>query len=511
VTRILGLPRSSATTIGVLALLAAALVALPGRTITTAYVNDVLIFLDGANRIAFGQVPNRDFHTALGPLVYYIPALGLLVSSHMGGALPVGMGLLILMLLPVFVHVLASRLRPILSLPFAAFLLLILAFPANLGDDLSSISFAMFYNRIGWVDVALLAVMYLRPRADLEPRWWQDAACAAILVLVALYTKITYAPAAFALLLLFALDSRQRRWAGAALGMVGCGMLLIELVWRGSFAHVQDLLDTARVSGERDVQVLARAVLNNLTDVIIAAILSAIALFWTRSLLDFCFYGLCIGAGVLIISQNAHGWGIITLFAAGVVAAETALRAKADLPRPHLATSGAPLLFWLMVLPPIAKHTVGLVLYSGLAFSGFGVPLGLPNFADVRFGRLWSPGDNGFTELYVGNFAPGAALLAAQPNPSRVLVLDFANPLSAGMGLQPPRGDISWMHWGRNVDAEHHLPAAELFRDVAIVMVPKIGINSSQLEKLYGPDLVQNYTLTDETDGWKVYRLKDAP
>jgi hypothetical protein len=67
------------------------------------------------------------------------------------------------------------------------------------------------------------------------------------------------------------------------------------------------------------------------------------------------------------------------------------------------------------------------------------------------------------------------------------------------------------MHWGRNVDAEHHLPAAELFRDVAIVMIPKIGINSGQLEKLYGPDLVQNYTLTDETDGWKVYRLKDAP
>jgi hypothetical protein len=47
--------------------------ALPGQTLTTKYVNDLLIFLDGAHRISWGQVPNRDFHTALGPWPY-LPA-----------------------------------------------------------------------------------------------------------------------------------------------------------------------------------------------------------------------------------------------------------------------------------------------------------------------------------------------------------------------------------------------------------------------------------------------------
>ncbi len=44
--------------------------ALPGQTVTTKYVNDLFVFLDGAHRIASGQVPNVDFHTSLGPLSF---------------------------------------------------------------------------------------------------------------------------------------------------------------------------------------------------------------------------------------------------------------------------------------------------------------------------------------------------------------------------------------------------------------------------------------------------------
>lgn len=507
--RRMSLPRASAAYIGIMALLLALFLAMPARTITTAYVNDLLLFLDGANRIAFGQVPNRDFHTALGPLVYYLPALGLWLSGRMGGALPVGIGILILGLTPVFMHVLASRLQPALALPFAAFLLLILAVPANLGDDLSSVSFAMYYNRIGWVALALLAVMYLLPRSGIQARWWHDGASAAILVLIALYTKITYAPAAFALMLIFALHRQHRRWAGAALGMVGCGMLLVELVWRGSFAHVQDLIETAKVSGERDLKALVYAALNNWSDLLISCVLVILALWRTRNLLDLCFYGLCVASGILIISQNAHSWGIITLFAAAVVAAESCMRQDVGTAGAVSPRTGASLLFWVMVLPPIAKNIVAMGIYFSLAITSFGVSLGLPNFADVRFGRLWSPGDNGFTELYIGTFPKGAALLEQLPQRAKVLVLDFANPFSAGIGLQPPQGDISWMHWGRNLDAEHHPAPEQLFADVAIVMIPEIGINSGQLEELYGPFVTGRYQLLSDTDGWKIYGLKD--
>src|SRR4051812_34498439 len=73
------------------------LLALPGGTATTKYVNDLLVFLDGAHRIASGQVPNVDFHTSLGPLTFYIPAVGYGLSGSMGDAMPVGMALLVLL------------------------------------------------------------------------------------------------------------------------------------------------------------------------------------------------------------------------------------------------------------------------------------------------------------------------------------------------------------------------------------------------------------------------------
>src|SRR3712207_323633 len=125
----------------------ALLLGLPGETVTTAYINDLFIFLDGAHRIASGQVPNRDFHTALGPLTFYLPALGYRLSGNLGGAMPAGMAVLTLLLALPIVHVLGTRLRPVIAIPFGIFLLLILAVPMNLGESIGSLSFAMFYNR----------------------------------------------------------------------------------------------------------------------------------------------------------------------------------------------------------------------------------------------------------------------------------------------------------------------------------------------------------------------------
>src|SRR4051812_13842616 len=125
--------------------------ALPGQSATAKYVNDLFIFLDGAHRVVSGQVPNRDFHSVLGPVVYYIPAIGLFLTGSLGAAMPIGMALLIALAAPVMEHILGSRIRPAIAVPFAAFLLLILTVPMNLGEGFISLSFGMFYNRVGWV------------------------------------------------------------------------------------------------------------------------------------------------------------------------------------------------------------------------------------------------------------------------------------------------------------------------------------------------------------------------
>ena len=69
----------------VAAALLALLLALPGQTVTTRYLNDLFVILDGAYRVAAGQVPNQDFHTPLGPLTYYLTAAGYALSGTLGG------------------------------------------------------------------------------------------------------------------------------------------------------------------------------------------------------------------------------------------------------------------------------------------------------------------------------------------------------------------------------------------------------------------------------------------
>ena len=69
-------------------LLMAVLLAAPGHTVSAKYLNDLMVFLDGGHRVVSGQVPHRDFHSLLGPLVSLLPAAGLLLTGTLGAAMP---------------------------------------------------------------------------------------------------------------------------------------------------------------------------------------------------------------------------------------------------------------------------------------------------------------------------------------------------------------------------------------------------------------------------------------
>ncbi len=487
----------------------ALLLAGPGETVTTAYVNDLFIFLDGAHRIASGQVPSRDFHTALGPFTFYLPALGYWLSGTLGGAMPMGMALLVLALALPVVHILGSRLRPMIALAFGIFLLLILAVPMNLGESIASLSFAMFYNRVGWVALCALLVMYLRPEEPHRAQALLDTLCAAALTVLMVYTKVTYGAVALAFLAFMLFDRSQRRWAAGAIGLTLLAGLVIEAFWQSSLAHLADLVLTSRVSGSRGFVDLAIGFLRHLADYVMLGIFAALVLWRTRSLRDFLFFGLCTGPGLLIQNQNSQPWGIITIHAGAAVAAEILLRLESGRQEPGRnalsLAAGAPLLLMALLLPTGLHCFMALGLHAGLAAARAGEPFGLPGFERIRLALLWSPGDHAFSTAYLASVRDGARLLAALPEkPRNVSVLDFANPFSAGLGLDPPRGDNAWLHWGRNVDAAHFLPPEQLFAGVQVLMDPKWGINSEPLRGLYGEYVRTAFEPLRESDSWVV-------
>lgn len=489
------------------------LLALPGQTVTTAYLNDLFIFLDGAHRIASGQVPNRDFHTALGPLSFYVPAFGYWISGSMGGAMPTAMAATTIGLALPMIHILGSRLRPAVAIPYGLFLLLIVAVPMNLGESIASLSFAMFYNRIGWAVLSTLLVMYLQPEKPHGRQHLLDALCAAALTLTLLYTKMTYGLVALAFLAFMLFDARQRRWVLWALGLLVLSALLIEAFWQSSIAHLEDLALAGRVSGTRGIVDLSLAFLRHLADYVLLAVFAALVLWRTRSLRDFLFFGICAGPGLMIQNQNSQPWGIITLFAGAAVATELLLRSCRldDQAESGILARGAPLLLLAFLLPTSLHCFMALGVHSIAATTRTGEPFGLPRFGELRLTNLWMPGDRNFMTDYLMDTQEGARLLSELPvKPRNVSVLDFANPFSAGLDLPPSRGDYAWLHWGRNINDVHHLPPEQLLGEVDVLMVPKAGINGIPLRTLYGSYIQEAFDPIRYTDRWTVYKRREA-
>jgi hypothetical protein len=496
----------------------ALLLAWPGQTVTTKYVNDLFVFLDGAHRIIAGQLPNRDFHTALGPLAFYVPAAGYWLSGSLGGAMPVGMALAILVLAPAAAHVVSSRLQPALAVPTAAFLLLVAAVPMNLGEGIGALSFAMFYNRFGWAVLGFLLIMYLPPRQPRPGQNLLDTACAALFVFLMLYMKISYGLVGLAFLMFMVLDSGQRGWAVAALAMVLAGGLAVEAVWGSSATYVSDLILAGRVSGNLgSLDQLANVLFRNFADYVLFLLFMGLALSRTRRVRDLLFFGFCAASGFMLIKQNFQSWGVVTLSAGAAVAAEIMMRAErpsAD-GRVWSMAAGAPLLLLALILPPMVHNAAALGLHAGVASMGRGQTFPLPNFDRIKLVKLWTEGEYPAFTKYLATLQNGAEALASLgAKPGRVLVLDFVNPFSAGLGLNPPQGDSPWYHWDRTLNEANFLPAEELFRDVQVVMDPKWAVEAwtaDGLRRVYADYLAQNYQLAQETADWKVYVPRQWP
>ncbi|HEV2557331.1 MAG TPA: hypothetical protein VGU45_01770 [Microvirga sp.] len=519
---------SAATLLLGLAVLCAAMLALPGQTITTRYLPDLFRILDGAYRVSSGLVPHRDFHTPLGPLTAYIPAAGYGLTGSYGAAMPVGMALLLLAVAPAVIAIVGSRLQPVLALLFGAFLLLVLAVPINLGEGVTSLTFAKFYNRIGWVALGALLVMYLKPAKVRAGQDMRDALAAAFLTLVMVYTKATYGVVALGFLAFMLFDKDQRRWAVRALFIVAVAALLVEVVWRSHASYAESLMLALDVSGALRGswgQILDH-ILVNFADFVLVGLIAIWALRRTRSLRDAVFYAGCAALGFLLINQNFQAWGIVTLHAAAAVAAETLLRrmgGDAD----EVASStwspiaGTKLLFAAIVLPTVVHCTLSLGLHAGAAVARAGEALPIPHLDRVRLANLWTWGDHGTSLEYLAAVAEGVNLLKAASSGSEpVLVLDIANPFALATDRSPARGETPWLQWERTVGPSASPRPEILFAQPHFVLEPKPAPGSDAAGALasgkhpaaaYAAYLGAHFEIAAETGSWKLHRRRAAP
>ena len=101
----------------VVAATCALLLVLPRQTVTTRYLDDLLI-LDEAYRVTSCQIPDLAFHTPLGPLTCYLLAAGYFLLRSMDGTMPAAMALVTLALSIPIPHAIGSRLHATVALLF---------------------------------------------------------------------------------------------------------------------------------------------------------------------------------------------------------------------------------------------------------------------------------------------------------------------------------------------------------------------------------------------------------
>ena len=499
-------------------LVCAALLVLPGVTATSMYFNDILIFLDGAYRVVHGQVPNQDFHTALGPLNFYLPGLGYWLTDRLGMVMPLSMAMLMVVTAPIMVYVLGTRLRPSIGVPLAMFLMLLLAAPMNTGEIPAKISFAMFYNRIGWVLLGVLLVLHLQPEHPVRRQGLWDASAAAVLTMVLVYTKMTYGVVALCFLALLTLQPAQRRWAAGAIALCVGIALLVERVWGGTRMHIADLVEATKVSGVIEPYIYVRSFMQVSGEYVVFALIAGLALWHRPRLTDVLFYCLCGVAGFALLNQNFQITGIVSMLVGAAVAVEVMLRhqttdASSGMRR---LVQGAPLALGVLLLPMAMSSAAAIGMHTVMASTRAGVALETPNGTDIRVVNIFNKGQFEFYNRYGQSLGSGAALLASlsDAGTTRVLVMDFVSPFASLMGLPPQDGGNAWMHDNRNFDLAVHLPPEEMLGGVDVVMIPKHPVaegTTQKMQQIYGGYLETHFERTRETGFWSLYQRRPAP
>jgi hypothetical protein len=545
-------------TMGVLAALVALLIA-PGRSFVGIYVNDLMVFYDGAHRILSGQIPNRDFHTPLGPLAYLLPAFGLWAGGSLGRMIPLATGLFALMLAAPLFYVSATRLPFRIAVFFVLYVAVLVVAPVNPGDSWPEPTFAMFYNRFGWATLTVLLAMALPRMRDGAPGGTAlDAACAGWLVLLLFYLKLSYAAVGFAALAGLLALPQARRFAALALLGAACAMLAVEAVWRATGAYLADAISAAAVSGavRGGAFEMATLIVDNMRQLALYG--AALALGVLRGTRPIYLLGsLAIAAlGLVLLNQNAQATEIPVLLSAmlvaalGPVAGPAPVAANAAEPPPAGASFRlvALLLVGALATPGIAFGLFGLrhfrhelrhtpsdpstvAEYDGIVTHEGALQPADPNHPvlkappgvlaqALRTGEVDTQTMNMLRQIrshqplaqteYLDSLADGAAALRADPSlAGPVYTYDLQNPFNAMLGRSPPRGDSSWNHYGRTFNEHIFLPPQKALADVQVVMDPKdpMELYSELYQKSnYARYLASHFELARETTYWRIYR-----
>lgn len=537
------------------ALIAAAIVAIETililltSTVTfssTQFAIDLWFTIDSMWRATSGQVPNVDFHGAIGPLFYGIYALTGTVTPF-SVVMMLRADLLVGLLGAALTVAILWRRAPVEAIA----LLALIAFGAAVtGHEMGSGQFDRFYsflapyNRWGWALVVPAAAGALIPGRRTAP----SVIFVGLIGAALLFLKMSY----FFAFVLICLGGYGLDWFEGRGRPIAILSVLIPLLCAGVFlivapamveGYVSDLGQAASINSLR-VNKLALSV----PEAGIFAAASVLVLYlaggWTsrRDWPGLARVLVAVGGGAMILAQN-HDRSEAPMYSAALAIAYAVGRCHSrrrgpatDGRGPDIAASAraggeavvaysaatilaAPVLF-ASLFSPVFQY---LAIDSGEihAFEAFdGTPLAALRLKDlalrnskpdgvtvIRNAELPTLSCAWLSCLVMRRTASGVVSLRqlGLPSATRILTLDFSNPYPAIFRTADPRFGYSWYDYGRSWTAAFGPSPARLFSEADVVMEPLFNGPNDPVAAPYTAALPQTYRLAETTPYWRIW------
>ncbi len=505
---------------------------------------DVVSLLNAAWRILNGQIPHVDYHNPIGLLTYLPIVFGMKFAGPSTSAIVYGSVLLAALLLPWAWALASSRLQPWVSFLFVLFLGFLLIAPRPLGFTLWETTYAMIYNREGYVLLSMLFItLFVSARVSAKNESRFNGLSSGLLLGLILYCKITFfAVAAASMVFGIILQRRSKLWfIGALAGFAGIVAAFYVFFHFSPAAYISDIVTAGRSQlPALRVHLLQQALMNNLLWIYLTLVFLGLWTYADRSsdvealspARIWLTASWIVASALFIDSGNAAQRGGLDdplFFAAAVIFVELFRRRNQDPMRLSQSSARSVYAATVLVLMPIFCGTILAGDLASFAYSAKWNLFSRPTFEASRQIRARPLRDLRVptTPRHITSYWPasefpfrineGLDLVRKHLSQSdRITTIGFTDPFSFAFGLRPARDGNQWWDLNMNFNRRTHPSPGEFLGDASLVMLPRHvpGMQGGGFDtrdvmlELYGQFLHTNFEPIDSSEGWILYRRR---
>lgn len=499
---------------------------------------DHFLMLDEAWRIQSGQVPHTDFYNPIGPLTYQLVAAGVALGHANIAAISYSTILFALLVLPCAAIVAFTRLPQALAGLMVIFLAVQALAVRPLGFTENEASYAMLYNRQGWILLSVILMQTCIPIAlKNKSSGYLDEAIAGLLLGLLFFCKISFfvvACGAIAVRVIWRESLEVEKSIILIAAFLSVVALFATMAWVGPVAYLHDISmaiaaqDTTSRLNEMKTFILAGKIplagfaLIGLLSIASARLAKAP---WQTYAQIFATGALFVGATLLISAGNAgesSGRDLPLLLLGTIVVATVLWKlpvTRSGLPG-VLITSMLALGVVIFMLPTMTRDLfslVGLLQGKGGATA---VSSNVVAFKDKQLEGFLIRSDVMWKSVFtMSDQVPkwvddGLQLLNGKvEQQSRLAVLGYGDAFSSTLGLKPARGMPIWLVPNVSFNTRSHPPSEIVLGNADYVMVPSPSPSDEgcchefveAIMNIYGSYLRQNFSQIGTSDHWVLH------